>query len=57
MIWVKAKGAEKNKYLITRFHENTNVTMNFGRDVYTTSLPTLLDDYTYLDGTPCGIEE
>lgn len=57
MIWVKAKGAEKNKYLITRFHENTNVTMNFGRDVYTASLPILLDDYTYLDGTPCGIIE
>lgn len=57
MIWVKAKGVEKNKYLITRFHENKNVTMNFGQDVYTTSLPTLLDDYTYLDGTPCGIEE
>ena len=57
MIWVKAKGAEKNKYLITRFHENTNVTMNFGRDVYTASLPVLLDDYTYLDGTPCGIGE
>lgn len=57
MIWIKTKGAEKNKYLITRFHENTNVTMNFGQDVFTTSLPTLLDDYTYLDGSPCGIME
>lgn len=57
MIWIKAKGAEKNKYLITRFHENTNVTMNFNQDVFTTGLPTLLDDYTYLDGTPCGIKE
>lgn len=57
MIWVKAKGVKKNKYLITRFTENKRVTMNFDNDIYTVSLCILFDDYTYLDGTPCGIME
>lgn len=57
MIWVKAKGIEKNKYLITKFYENKKVTMNFDEDVFSTGLCRLLDDFTYLDGTPCGIEE
>ena len=57
MIWIKAKGVEKNKYLITRFSENDIVTMTFEKCVYSTNLRVLSDDYTYLDGSPCGIEE
>lgn len=44
------------KYLITRVSENT-VTMCFENNVFTFSLRILLDDYTWLDGSPCGIEE
>ena len=57
LVWVTAKDVEKNKYLITRFSDSGKVTMNFEASVYTTSLRILLEDYTYLDGSPCGIEE
>lgn len=57
MIWVKAKGVEKNKYLITGFQENERVTMNFDNDIFTTGFCTLFDKFTYLDGSPCGIME
>lgn len=57
LIWIKSKGAEKNKYLITRFSDNDKVTMTFEKIVYSTNLRILSDDYTYLDGSPCGIEE
>lgn len=57
MIWVKVKGVEKNKYLITGFQENERVTMNFKENIFTTGFCTLFDKFTYLDGSPCGIEE
>lgn len=52
-LWVKN---DNRKYLITRVSENT-VTMCFENDVSTFSLRILFDDYTWLDGSPCGIEE
>lgn len=52
-LWVKNND---NKYLITRVSENT-VTMCFEKNVFTFGLRILLDDYTWLDGSPCGIEE
>lgn len=52
-LWVKNNG---NKYLITRIRENT-VTICFEKNVFTFSLIRLLDGYTWLDGSPCGIEE
>ncbi len=59
-IWIKSKGMEENKHLITRFSDAdkvTKVTINLEMVVYTIRLYTLFDDYTYLDGSPCGIEE
>ena len=52
-LWVKN---DNRKYLITRVSENT-VTLCFENDVFTFSLRILLDDYTWLDGSLCGIEE
>lgn len=52
-LWVKNND---KKYLITRVSENA-VTMCFEKNVFTFGLRRLLDDYTYLDGSPCGIEE
>lgn len=52
-LWIKNNG---NKYLITRVSENT-VTICFEKNVFTFGLIRLLDDYTWLDGSPCGIEE
>lgn len=52
-LWIKNG---YNKYLITRVNENT-VTLCIENDVYTFSLSVLADDYTYLDGSPCGIKE
>lgn len=52
-LWVKN---DNRKYLITRVSENT-VTICFENDVHTFSLIILFYDYTWLDGSPCGIEE
>ena len=57
LIWIKAKGVPESKYLITRFSEYDKVTITFERNVYTTNLRVLSEDFTYLDGSPCGIEE
>lgn len=57
LIWIKAKGVPESKYLITRFSEYDKVTITFERNVYTTNLRLLSEDFTYLDGSPCGIEE
>lgn len=53
LIWVKAG---HNKYLIIRFTDD-EVTVAMENSSYSMHLPTLLKDYTYLDGSPCGIEE
>lgn len=54
LIWVKTKGADK-KYLIVRFASALTICHNI--EVYTPMLEDLVEDYTYLDGSPCGIEE
>ena len=56
LIWIKPKGTEKNSYLITRFSEK-KVTFILECSIYTMPLYALFEDYTYLDGSPCGIEE
>ena len=57
LIWIKAKEVPESKYLITRFSEYDKVTITFERSVYATNLRVLSEDFTYLDGSPCGIEE
>lgn len=52
-LWIKN---DYNKYLITHVNENT-VTLCFENEVYSFSLSVLAEDYTWLDGSPCGIKE
>lgn len=55
VLWIKNN---YNKYLITRIGKDTVTLSSFEPKFYTTTLDTLLDDgYTWLDGSPCGIEE
>lgn len=54
LIWIKTKGADK-KYLIVRFASAVTVCHNV--EVYTPTFEDLAEGYTYLDGSPCGIEE
>lgn len=54
LIWIKTKGADK-KYLIVRFASALTISLNV--EVYTPTLEDLAEGYTYLDGSPCGIEE
>ena len=55
MIWVRSKSNTTSTYLITQFCGNVGVVHIFGS--MDTSLEQLFDDYTFLDGTPCGVEE
>lgn len=54
MIWLKAKDADK-KYLIVRFASASTICLNV--EVCTPTLEELAEDYTYLDGSPCGMKE
>ena len=54
LIWIKTKDADK-KYLIARFA--SAVTICHNTEVYTPTFEDLAEAYTYLDGSPCGIEE
>lgn len=54
LIWVKTKDTDK-KYLIVRFASDLTICLNF--KVYTPTFEDLVEGYTYLDGSPCGIEE
>lgn len=54
LIWIKTKDADK-KYLIVRFASALTICHNV--EVYTPTLEDLAEGYTYLDGSPCGIEE
>ena len=54
LIWVKTKGTDK-KYLIVRFASDLTICLNF--EVYNPTFEDLVEGYTYLDGSPCGIEE
>lgn len=52
LIWIKHKEWPSSKYLITGFNKSTIIVTYIEKE-----FTTLFDDYTYLDGTPCGIEE
>lgn len=54
LIWIKAKDADK-KYLIVRFASALTICLNV--EVFTPTFEELAEDYTYLDGSPCGVEE
>lgn len=54
LIWVKMKDSDR-KYLIVRFSSDLTICHNV--EVYTPTLEDLVEGYTYLDGSPCGIEE
>lgn len=54
LIWIKIKDTDK-KYLVVRFASSLTICTNV--DVYTPKLKDLVECYTYLDGSPCGIEE
>lgn len=54
LIWIKTEDADK-KYLIVRFASAVTICHNV--EVYTLTLEDLAEGYTYLDGSPCGIEE
>ena len=54
LIWIKIKDTDK-KYLVVRFASAVTV-CHYG-EVYTITLEDLVEGYTYLDGSPCGIEE
>ena len=54
LIWIKIKDTDK-KYLVVRFASALTICHNV--EVYTLTLEDLVKCYTYLDGSPCGIEE
>lgn len=54
LIWIKIKDTDK-KYLVVRFASSLTICHNI--EVYAPTLEDLVEGYTYLDGSPCGIEE
>jgi hypothetical protein len=54
MIWVRSKSNTKSTYLITHYCENVGVVYLCG--YLNVSLEQLFENYTFLDGTPCGVE-
>ena len=54
-IWIRSKTA-KNTYLITRI-SNDEVTFTCDRSCYSLNLSRLFDEYTYLDGSLCGVKK
>ena len=54
LIWIKMKDTNK-KYLVVRFATTSTICHN--DEVYTPTFEYLVKGYTYLDGSPCGIEE
>ena len=54
LIWIKIKDTDK-KYLVVRFASSLTICHNV--EVYTPIFEDLVEGYTYLDGSPCGIEE
>ena len=55
IMWVKFK-ADGSAYLITRYTKD-RVTLCLEDDVCTFNLKVLAEDYTWYDGSPCGIKE
>lgn len=59
LIWIKAKNSKlKLEKAIFQFAEDAvYVASEFGyMGILTLSMQQLLEEYTYLDGTPCGVE-
>ena len=54
LIWIKMKDTDK-KYLVVRFASTLTICHN--DEVYTPTFEYLVKGYTYLDGSPCGIEK
>lgn len=54
-IWVRSKSNTTSTYLITHFCGNVGVVHIYS--TLDTSLEQLYEDFTFLDGTPCGVEE
>lgn len=54
LVWVKMKDSDR-KYLIVRFSSDLTICHNV--EVHTLTFEDLVEGYTYLDGSPCGIEE
>lgn len=54
LIWIKIKDTDK-KYLVVRFASTLTICHN--DEFYTPTFENLVKGYTYLDGSPCGIEE
>lgn len=55
VMWVKSKTGDRT-YLITRFTKDT-VTLCYEENVFTFRLDTLAKDFTWFDGSPCGVKE
>ena len=55
MIWVRSKSNTTSTYLISHFCGNVGVVHIYSS--LDTSLEQLYEDFTFLDGTPCGVEE
>jgi len=55
IMWVKFK-ADGSAYLITRYTKD-RVTLCLEDDVCTFNLKVLAEDYTWYDGSPCGIKK
>ena len=56
LVWVKKeRGAVKKTKLITAFNERENLVSLDGGEVY--DMDGLYKDYTFLDGSPCGVQE
>lgn len=53
LIWVKRKSANCTM-LITAFNDDTSIAVSV--DIVTYTLASLLEKFTFLDGTPCGVE-
>lgn len=54
-IWVRSKSNTTSTYLITHYCGNTGVVHLCG--YLNVSLEQLFEDYTFLDGSPCGVLE
>lgn len=54
LIWVKRKSANCTM-LITAFNDDTSISIAVGNIVIYT-LARLLEEFTFLDGTPCGVK-
>lgn len=53
LIWVKRKSANCTM-LITTFNDDTSIVVSV--DTVTYTFAGLLEEFTFLDGTPCGVE-